>query len=78
MQDNFDLYLHTFIVTMTVMGGGAAGHEHGAARSRRYHWLSEGLADFLDEPHAAIDGTDQGTIIHLTNHKAAASRRAQL
>jgi hypothetical protein len=23
---------------------------------RRYHWLSEGLTSFVDEPHAAIGG----------------------
>src|SRR4051794_3283038 len=36
-------------------------------QARRYHWLSEGLRSFVDEPHAAIDGIDQGTIINLTN-----------
>jgi uncharacterized protein len=24
-------------------------------QARRYHWLSEGLQSFVDEPHAAID-----------------------
>ena len=79
VQDNFDLYLHAFIVTDE---GKWAVVQQGMntlrRQARRYHWLSEGLADFLDEPHAAIDGPDQGTIINLTNHKAAASRQAQL
>ena len=32
----------------------------------------------MDEPHAAIEGHDQGTIINLTDHRAAVSRVAQL
>ena len=47
-------------------------------QARRYHWLSEGLKDFVDEPHSAIEGPCQGEIINLTNCLAAASRSAQL
>jgi hypothetical protein len=49
-----------------------------ARQARRYHWHSEGLDDFVDEPHAAIDGKSQGEIINLTDHRAKASRMAQL
>ena len=35
-------------------------------QARRYHWLSEGLRSFVDEPHEAIDGVAQGTIVSLT------------
>src|SRR5690606_24591036 len=45
---------------------------------RRYHWLSEGLKSFVEEPHAAIDGPGQGEIVNLTDRRAAASRQAQL
>src|SRR6266540_5074009 len=51
VQDGFDLYLHGFIVTddghwVVVQQG-----MNGAARqARRYHWLSEGLRSFVDEP----------------------------
>jgi hypothetical protein len=47
-------------------------------QARRYHWLSEGLQSFVDEPHAAIDGVDQGVIVNLTDRRAEASRRRQL
>jgi len=47
-------------------------------QARRYHWLSEGLKDFVDEPHAAIEGPSQGEILNLTHHRASASRLAQL
>src|SRR5690349_23262086 len=47
-------------------------------RARRYHWLSEGLQNFVDAPHAAIDGMEQGVIVNLTDRRAEASCRRQL
>jgi hypothetical protein len=47
-------------------------------QARRYHWLSEGLRSFVDEPHAAIEGPGQGEIINLTDRRAQASRRSQI
>src|SRR3954454_6061144 len=47
-------------------------------QARRYHWLSEGLKSFVDEPHTAIEGAGQGEIINLTDHRADLSRRVQL
>jgi hypothetical protein len=46
--------------------------------ARRYHWLSEGLTSFVDAPHSAIDGPNQGTIVNLTDQRAAPARDAQL
>ncbi len=79
VQDGFDLYLHGFIVTddgkWTVVQQGMNGD---AKQARRYHWLSEGLKSFVDDPHAAIEGMGQGNIINLADHRAEKSRRAQL
>jgi uncharacterized protein len=79
VQDGFDLYLHGFIVTddgqWVVVQQGMNGERR---QARRYHWLSEGLKSFVEEPHAAIDGLGQGEIINLTDHRAAPSRRIQL
>lgn len=79
VQDGFDLYLHAFVVTddgaWTVVQQGMNGD---ARRARRYHWLSEGLTSFVDEPHAAIDGVPQGTVVNLTDARAAAARAAQV
>ena len=44
----------------------------------RYHWLSEGLASFVDAPHAAIAGEPQGEIVNLADRRAEPSRRGQL
>ena len=79
VQDGFDLYLHGFIVTddghWTVIQQGMNGERK---QARRYHWLSEGLQSFVDDPHTAIDGAGQGQIINLADRRAAASRHAQL
>ncbi|HLG88534.1 MAG TPA: DUF763 domain-containing protein [Alphaproteobacteria bacterium] len=79
IQDGFDLYLHGFIVTddghWVVVQQGMNGDRR---QARRYHWLSEGLRSFVDAPHAAIDGVDQGVIVNLTDRRAAASRQRQL
>jgi hypothetical protein len=79
VQDGFDLYLHGFIVTddgkWVVVQQGMNG---GRKQARRYHWLSEGLKSFVDDPHAAIDGTGQGEIINLADRRAETSRNAHL
>jgi hypothetical protein len=79
VQDGFNLYLHGFIVTddgsWVVVQQGMNGDRR---QARRYHWLSEGLQSFVDEPHAAIDGIEQGVIVNLTDRQAAASRQGQL
>jgi uncharacterized protein len=79
VQDGFDLYLHGFIVTnegrWVVVQQGMNGDR---GQARRYHWLSEGLQNFVDAPHAAIDGVDQGMIVNLTDRRAEPSRRRQL
>ena len=79
VQDGFDLYLHGFIVTddghWVVVQQGMNGERR---QARRYHWLSEGLKSFVEQPHTAIDGPEQGEIINLTDRRAAASRQTQI
>lgn len=79
VQDGYDLYLHGFIVSasgqwcVVQQGMSPARRE-----ARRYHWLSEGLASFLDSPHAAIEGINEGHILNLADARAGASRAAGL
>jgi hypothetical protein len=79
VQDGFDLYLHGFFVTddgkWTVVQQGMNGDKR---QARRYHWHSEQLASFVDQPHSAIDGPAQGEIVNLTDRRAEHSRAAQL
>lgn len=58
LQDGHQLYHHTFFVDTkegkwTVVQQGMNGE---TGTSRRYHWVSEGLAEFIEEPHSGIIG----------------------
>jgi uncharacterized protein len=79
VQDGFELYLHGFFVTdeghWTVVQQGMNGDKR---QARRYHWHSGSLTSFVEEPHSAIHGPEQGEIINLTDRRAASSRSAQL
>jgi len=79
VQDGFDLYLHGFIVTDDGHWAIVQQRMNGDRRqARRYHWLSEGLASFVDAPHTAIAGEPRGEIINLADRRAEPSRRGQL
>jgi hypothetical protein len=79
VQDGFSLYLHGFVVSddgdwVVVQQG-----MNGAAReARRYHWHSEGVRSFVEEPHQAVIGPNQGTIVNLTDRRSASARRASV
>jgi hypothetical protein len=79
VQDGFTLYLHGFVVTRdgawTVVQQGMRPESRTA---RRYHWLSEGLQSFVDEPHEAILGRPVGEIVNLADRRAAQARSAQI
>jgi hypothetical protein len=79
VQDGFDLYLHGFVVAndgaWTVV---QQGMNADLRQARRYHWLSEGVRSFVEEPHSAIEGRPGGAILNLTDRRAASSRQAAL
>lgn len=79
VQDGFQLYLHSFIVAddgrWVVVQQGMSDRR---GQARRYHWLSEDVGDFVEEPHAAIDGAPRGTIVNLTDRRARANRDGQV
>jgi len=43
--------------------------------ARRYHWLSEGVEDFVCEPHAAICCDSQGNPLNMVAQESEAARR---
>lgn len=79
LQDGFQLYMHSFIVDKdglwTVV---QQGMQDGSGTARRYHWHSPAMHSFVDEPHTAICGAHQGSILNMVAHEAAASRQALL
>lgn len=71
VQDGFQLYLHSFVVTKdgewTVIQQGMNADERMA---RRYHWLSSSLQSFTEEPHTSVCGENKGLILNLTDKHA--------
>lgn len=79
VQDGFDLYLHTFVVSKDGKWCVVQqGMNEGRREARRYHWLSEHLQGFFDSPHTAIEGRNQGAIVNLADARAARNRAAGL
>lgn len=75
VQDGFQLYLHSFIVTRS--GNWAVvqqGMNDGNAMARRYHWHAPSVRSFVDEPHDFIYGKSQGVILNLTDKSAMPTR----
>lgn len=79
IQDGFQLYLHSFIVTKegewTVVQQGMNQNERMA---RRYHWMSAAVKSFTEEPHTSIYGKNQGLILNLTDKNAQPLKRGIL
>jgi len=79
IQDGFQLYLHSFILNSD--GDWAVvqqGMNNNNATARRYHWHSENLKSFVEEPHTGICGINQGNILNLTASQAKQTRASIL
>ncbi len=79
IQDGFQIYLHSFIISDTgewsVVQQGMNGPE---GMARRYHWHSPGIRSFVEEPHASIVGENQGKILNLTDRNAVDTKQGIL
>jgi len=75
IQDGFQLYTHNFILTNE--GKWAVVQQGMSAQSktaRRYHWHSETLRSFVDDPHTFIYGQNNGYILNMADKQASGSR----
>ena len=75
IQDGFQLYTHNFILTNE--GKWAVVQQGMSAQSktaRRYHWHSETLSTFVDDPHTFIYGQNNGYILNMADKQASGSR----
>ncbi len=79
IQDGYQLYLHSFVVTIegewTVI---QQGMNPANRMARRYHWLSSALRSFLEEPHTSVCGQNQGLILNLTDREAKPAKEGIL
>ena len=74
VQDGHQLYHHAFVFTPA--GGWCVvqqGMSDATRTARRYHWLSEGLEDFVDEPHAAVCCDARGAALNMVASESAAA-----
>lgn len=79
IQDGFQLYLHSFILSSD--GDWAVvqqGMSDASSTARRYHWHSENLKSFIEEPHTGICGVNQGQILNLTSNEADVTRQTMM
>jgi len=75
IQDGFQLYLHSFIVSdegeWAVVQQGMSDR---SSTARRYHWHSPTVSSFVEEPHTYIYGKNSGIILNMVDKQAAPSR----
>ncbi|MCX2430633.1 DUF763 domain-containing protein [Pedobacter sp. GR22-10] len=79
VQDGFQLYLHSFILSNE--GDWAVvqqGMSDASSTARRYHWHSENLKSFIEAPHSGICGINQGQILNLTANEAHITRQTMM
>lgn len=75
VQDGYQLYHHAFFFT----GQGSwcvvqQGMNDQNRMARRYHWLSEKVESYVDEPHAAVCCDHRGSSLNLVAHEADRTR----
>jgi len=79
IADGFQIYLHSFV--LSDKGEWAVvqqGLNDANGLARRYHWHSMSVRDFVNEPHTAIFGENQGTIMNLVDSRADRAQTALL
>ena len=75
VQDGYQLYHHVFFFTSD--GEWCVvqqGMSNASRLARRYHWLSEHVASFVDEPHEAVCCDARADTLNLVAHENEAIR----
>ncbi len=78
IQDGYQLYHHAVFVS-EAGNWSVVQQGMGEGLARRYHWLSQGLESFVEEPHAGIacDRPTEGTL-DMTAQISAEARRVSV
>jgi uncharacterized protein len=77
VQDGYQLYHHSFV--FTVKGEWCVvqqGMSDATSMARRYHWLSDGLRSYVNEPHAAVCCDAAAPTLNLVAAESASVRSA--
>ena len=78
VQDGYHLYHHCFFLTekgdWAVIQQGMSG-----SYARRYHWLSDNVISFVEEPHSGISADRlEESVLDMTARNSAETRKASL
>jgi len=77
VQDGYQLYHHVFLFTAS--GDWSVvqqGMNERTSTARRYHWLSEHVTSFVEEPHDAVCCDTRGATLNLVARESDDVRRA--
>lgn len=79
IQDGFQVYMHYFVVSDAADWSVVQqGMQTETSKARRYHWNSDSIKSFVEEPHTAICGDFQGEILNLVDKQAKPTQLAML
>lgn len=79
IQDGFQVYMHYFVVSDAADWSVVQqGMQTETSKARRYHWNSDSINSFVEEPHTAICGDFQGEILNLVDKQAKPTQLAML
>jgi hypothetical protein len=78
LQDGYQLYHHCFVLTEDGDWAVVQQGMHGRL-ARRYHWLSSGIRNFVEEPHSGIAGDRrEEVVLDMTARESEETRRASV
>jgi len=77
INDGYQIYLHNFLLTSDGKWGVVQqGMNRNDLTARRYHWLSDDVKSFVDDPHTAVVGRNEGEILNLSDSRCEPARNA--
>lgn len=79
IQDKYQIYQHSFLFTKS--GNWAViqqGMRTDNQTARRYHWLSSGMKDFIEEPHSGIISQVKANPLNLTAKESGDNRNVSM
>jgi hypothetical protein len=79
VQDEFNIYHHMMILSEKNWGIVQQGIDPKIKKARRYHWISEGLENYLENPHSDINTTVyKENVLDMAAKKSSNCRKASL
>jgi len=76
LQDGYQLYHHSFFFTKNGKWAVVQQGMHPDSRwARRYHWLSDKVTNFVNEPHTGIASDQKGKVLNLVDEISKENRK---